>query len=249
MTSCCPTNLGPVAASGSYKFQGKEVDFGGANTYVVGCPSNKKVIVGVLDVYGLSEQIKIGADKLAQSGFTVYLPDFLDGSYLPTNAFSVNTPEIKKLRNDFISNRLPAHLHFSRLEKVLNTIKSIHGNDVQIGAYGLCWGAKLVVTYPNTSEFVGIACPHPSFPDPADANNVHVPVLFLASKDEDANVISAWEEEFKKNPAHKQSAFHTYHDMHHGFMATVADLSNDNNRKCFYEGYDKIGTFFQSLMK
>ncbi|EPY53977.1 dienelactone hydrolase family protein [Schizosaccharomyces cryophilus OY26] len=249
MSSCCPTNLGPAAASGSYTFQGKEINFGGLNTYAVGCPSNKKVLVGVLDVFGLSEQIKIGADKLAQAGYTVYLPDFFEGSALPVDAMFSRTPEDQKLCSEFYSTRISPPLHFPKLEKVLNAVKSTHGNDVQIGAYGVCWGAKVLVTYPNTSEFVGIACPHASFPDPADAKNVHVPVLFLSSKDEDASIISAWEEEFKKNPAYKQSAFHTYSDMHHGFMAARADLSNDNNRKCFYEGYEKISTFFQSLMK
>ncbi|EPX72452.1 dienelactone hydrolase [Schizosaccharomyces octosporus yFS286] len=225
------------------------MDFGGLRTYAVGCPSNKKVLVGIMDVFGFSEQIKIGADKLAQSGFTVYLPDFFDGAALPVNAFSVDTPEMQKIRNDFFTNHLPSHLHYPKLEKVLNAIKSTHGNDVQIGTYGLCWGAKILLTYANNSEFVGIACPHPSFPDPADAKNVHVPVLFLSSKDEDANIINAWEEEFKKDPAYKQSSFQTYHDMHHGFMAARADLSNDNNRKCFFEGYEKMNTFFQSLMK
>ncbi|EPY50091.1 dienelactone hydrolase family protein [Schizosaccharomyces cryophilus OY26] len=249
MASCCPTNIGAVPPSGKYTFQGKEINFGGLNTYAVGSISNKKVILSVLDVFGLSEQIKIGADKLAQAGFTVYLPDFFKGSPLPVESYPPITSEQKKVCSEFFSTRVSPADHLPNLEKVLDAIKSTHGNDVQIGALGYCWGAKLLVTYPHTSEFVNIACCHAAFIDPADARNVHVPVFFLSSKDEDANIIDGFEEEFKNNPAYKQSSFQTYHDMHHGFMSGRADLSNENNKKRYDEGYEKLIAFFQFLMK
>ncbi|CAB10809.1 Dienelactone hydrolase family protein [Schizosaccharomyces pombe] len=249
MASCCPTSRGAAASNKSYTFKGKEIEnFGGLTTYVVGSTSNTRVLIGFMDIFGLSDQIKEGADKLADDGFTVYLPDFLEGKPLPVTALPPKTPEDQKLCNDFFSTRISPNLHWPKLAKVVEAVRANHGPNVTIGTYGFCWGAKVLVTYPATIDFVGIASCHPSFPDSADAANVHCPVLFLCSKDEDAKIIKEWEEAFKTNPAYAKSSFETFSDMFHGWMAARADLSNPEQRKRFDEGYQKVSSFFQSLM-
>ncbi|EEB07937.1 dienelactone hydrolase [Schizosaccharomyces japonicus yFS275] len=248
MASCCPTNLGAQPPNEDHVPQGKIVpDIGGLTTYVSGPATGKRVVLMFEDIFGLSSQLKEGADLLGSHGFTAYAPDFLRGHALPLDSYPPVTPEHKKLVDEFMTKRISPSLYWVLVEQFLGTIRSIHGDDVKIGIVGYCWGAKVLTTHPFKGVS-GVAMAHPSFLDPLDARNVLAPVYMIATSDEDKNAVEGFKREFASSPFHSQSHFEVFDDMHHGFMAARADLTNPANRSRFDEGYRKFIGFFETVL-
>ncbi|KAL2316502.1 Dienelactone hydrolase family protein [Schizosaccharomyces pombe] len=244
---CCPTKTDAAPTNRNYELQGEMLkDVGGMQTYFTGKRSSKVVLIGFMDVFGLSKQIKEGADQLENQELAVYLPDFLNGETATLEMIDPKTIEQKEARNNFMQ-KLSSPLHWPKLTTVIENIEKIHGQDVKIGAYGFCWGAKVLITYPNRKRFLGIGCAHPAFLDPVDAENVYIPVCFLCSKDEDPEVIDAWKKNFGNSPNFSKSYFETFDEMHHGWMSARANLSDPENRKYFDLGYQIFSKFFKGL--
>lgn len=85
---------------------------------------------------------------------------------------------------------------------LLKVRESLGGSDFghfeKFAVVGYCWGAKIaVLNCMADSKFDVAVMLHPSALDAADAPKITVPVCMLASKDEDASVVKAFEEALK----------------------------------------------------
>lgn len=109
------------------------------------------------------------------------------------------------------------------------------------GVLGMCWGAKVVSFLSQSpSAFDAAAEVHPAMVDSADADKVTIPLIMLASKDEDAEAVRAFEEHLKV-PKHVE----TFGDQVHGWMAARADLEDERVREEYVRGYTTVLDFFR----
>jgi dienelactone hydrolase len=76
--------------------------------------------------------------------------------------------------------------------------------------------------------------------DSADAKGIPIPVLILASKDEDANELK----EFQRLLTVKNRV-ETFGDQSHGWMAARADLNDPIVKSEYARGYAILLEFFQ----
>lgn len=79
--------------------------------------------------------------------------------------------------------------------------------------------------------------------DPNDAPNIAVPMCVLASGDEDADAVKAFEKALKV-----PSQVHTFGDQVHGFMAARGDLKDEKVRTEYQRGYQVLLDFFQKYL-
>jgi len=216
----------------------------GLKTYRTGSPDAKAAIILIYDVFGITPQIKQGADLLAAGDkFQVFIPDFLKGQYVKTAWFGPNvTPEHNAEKAAYFG---PGGIGSppgvgDLLVKVAEELKSSFGI-TKLGVVGYCWGSKVIAL--KTKEgtpFAAAAHVHPSMMSVEDdAPNIVVPTAILASKDEDPATIKAYVEALKV-PKFSE----TYADAPHGWMTTRADLSQEKARKDFHTGYQTVSNWF-----
>lgn len=107
--------------------------------------------------------------------------------------------------------------------------------------YQYCWGGKvaaLATSNPDEKLFDIAAVAHPAMVDPAEADGISVPYLLLASGEEDAKTIGAFEGRLKV--PHRVE---TFADQVHGWMAARADLSDEHVKAEYVRGYQIVIDF------
>lgn len=97
-----------------------------------------------------------------------------------------------------------------------------------------------LVTSSDSNPFKAGAECHPAMVDPKDAENVKVPLIVLASKDEPADAVKQFEETLKV-PKHVE----VFSDQIHGWMAARSDLEDNRVKEEYARGYKAVLTFFQ----
>lgn len=114
-----------------------------------GDSSAKSAIFIVYDIFGLSPQIKQGADILAHAKsdrpIQVFMPDWFDGKPASTGIFPPDTPEKKKQLDAFFSG--PAK-PTTTLEKIPGVLKALNEKVPGIEKWailGHCWGGKVTI--------------------------------------------------------------------------------------------------------
>jgi dienelactone hydrolase len=80
---------------------------------------------------------------------------------------------------------------------------------------------------------------HPAMVDSSDAKSIPIPVLILASKDEDANEVA----KFQKLLTVKNRV-EIFGDQSHGWMAARADLNDPRVKSEYARGYAILLDFF-----
>lgn len=75
--------------------------------------------------------------------------------------------------------------------------------------------------------------------DPADAEDVKIPTMLLASKDEPVDDVKKFEDTLKV-PKHVE----TFKDQIHGWMAARSDLEDPRVREEYERGYKTVLEFF-----
>ncbi|XP_078149174.1 endo-1,3;1,4-beta-D-glucanase-like isoform X3 [Carex rostrata] len=168
-SQCCdnPPTLDPVYGKGTV------VDnFGGLKTYISGTfDSSKPAIVLVSDVFGFdAPNLRALADKLAESGFYVAVPDFFYGDPMP---------------QDF--SQFPAwkqkHGPAKGFEDAKLVIQALKEKGVSaIGAAGFCWGAKVVVELAKSDDIKAAVLLHPSLVTVDDIKEVKIPISVLGAE-------------------------------------------------------------------
>ncbi|CAD6574671.1 MAG: hypothetical protein TREMPRED_001196 [Tremellales sp. Tagirdzhanova-0007] len=236
--ACC--TLPPVQAE--YSPKGSYSDVGGLNSYVVGPENAESAILYIYDVFGFSPQVLQGADMLASQGFRVIMPDVVKGKTMTPEMFAP-TEEAQKQKAAYFSAFPGAIATQSKpVAEVVKAIKS--SSQSKLGMLGMCWGYKVGITTEAAGEFSAIATAHPSFPQPSDAEIIHVPLLLLPSSDEDMSTIHAIHDGVEaKNPG--KNFLKQYSDCGHGFAAARADLKNPKQAEAFHQAYTEIADFFK----
>lgn len=245
--ACC--NIPPIVSKG-YEHKGKYETIGGLNTYVTGPADAKKAIFMIFDIFGFYPQTIQGADILANSDehnkYLVLMPDITEGNPADISWYPPDTEEKqKKLGNFFQTTGLPPKC----AESVPGLVKAMGEKYPSIekwGMLGFCWGGKIVsltVSTPSNPFVVAAEC-HPAMVDSKDAAQIKIPLIMIASKDEDA-------EEVKKFEANLTGEKHveTFNDQIHGFMAARSNLEDEGVKKEYERGYKTLIQFFGKHLK
>ncbi|KAK1398985.1 Endo-1,31,4-beta-D-glucanase [Heracleum sosnowskyi] len=166
---CCsnPPNLSSTSGSGSV------IELAGLKTYVSGSSTSKPAILLVSDVYGYeSPTLRKLADKVANAGFYVVVPDFMHGEpYDPNN---VEKP---------LSVWLNMHNTDRGFEDAKPVIAALKSQGITtFGAAGFCWGAKVVVELTKSAYIQAAVLLHPSLTTLDDMKEVKVPMAILGAE-------------------------------------------------------------------
>jgi len=243
--ACCTRP--PISAT--YTEQGQYVEIAGFKTYKTGPSASKNAIILIYDVFGLNPQILQGADLLAYGKdgkqFQVFIPDILPEKANPSWFEPDATPEDKAAMGKMFApggsgnaDVLKASVH-----KVVEEIKA-QGTIEKFAVVGYCWGAKIVsLSAVEGSVFTVAGEVHPSAMEPIDGEAITVPIIVLASGEEDAEVIKQFGEKLKV-----PKFIDFYPDSPHGWMTTRADLSDEKSRADFEKGYEAVLSFFVEHM-
>ncbi|KAF2666192.1 hypothetical protein BT63DRAFT_458558 [Microthyrium microscopicum] len=239
--ACC--TLPPVQAE--YTSKGSFETVAGLKTYKTGPADATTAVILIYDVFGITPQIQQGADMLAASGkhpFQVLIPDFLKGEYAQGSWFGPNAGEEGKkaigkyFGPDGVGN---PGVVTGLLKKVVEEIKGA-GTVTKFGAVGYCWGAKIVsINLTEGTAFSVAAEVHPSMMTPEDGSKIVKPIIVLASKDEDAEIVKAFGANLKV-----PNVVDFYNESPHGWMTTRADLKDEKMAANFAKGYQAVSDFF-----
>lgn len=154
----CPDGALPLSYNApEYVGKGKEINLGGANTYVTGDPSWKSSVIVMHDVFGPKRRDhRALCDGLAAGGHYVVMPDFFEGGSIEPYYAAKKVPEGKQWLKKFgwahcspILDLVHAHLREQGIERT--------------GSIGFCWGAWAVAKACQDPSKVqaGVWC-HPS---------------------------------------------------------------------------------------
>ena len=160
------------------------------------------------------------------------MPDFFAGG-MPRDLESKPTEERMQKFQEFTAEGNVGHAPtvIAAINSVAASIGSKYPSVQKIGAFGMCYGGKVLIQaaiQPGTA-IQASAQGHPSRLSAEDAKGLKTPHLILASKDESAEDVSA----FDKVQKPLGSETHTYPTMHHGWMGARAKLDDDDNAKEF----------------
>ncbi|KAF2755448.1 hypothetical protein EJ05DRAFT_101723 [Pseudovirgaria hyperparasitica] len=241
--ACCA--LAPVTP-GAYTPKGTYEDMAGMKTYTTGPRDASLAVVFVYDAFGFTSQTLQGADLIAAAlPARVFMPDLLDGG-MDRALFPADTPAKQKLVGDMFGPTGKGDLTrcASHVASMPAQIRASEPDIASIVALGLCWGGKVVVLASNNDStrsgtaggFVASAQAHPSRLAEGDARGLRMPHLVMASRDEDAVDVRAFEA--VDRPA--GSVVCTYPDMRHGWMGSRAELDSEEGRDGFRRGYEQF---------
>ncbi|OAA59395.1 Dienelactone hydrolase [Cordyceps fumosorosea ARSEF 2679] len=228
----------------------------GLPTYISRPPSgtaSRGIVVIIPDAFGWEfGNNRLLADNYARKGgFTVYLPDFMNGHAAPLRmfdhgrAFSTSPSILTKMYHLFwaVLDVIPFFYHcnpwstFPVVKGFFSQLRKDEGATQPVGAAGFCWGGKHVVLLTHGHELDGRPLldagftAHPSMLSiPGDLAKIRRPVSFaLAAKDDQISPAKAAQlksiVEALPEPA-KGEAF-VIERTGHGF-AVRADLAEDD---------------------
>ncbi|PFH59395.1 hypothetical protein XA68_12425 [Ophiocordyceps unilateralis] len=238
--ACC--NIPPVVSKG-YKPQGSYVEVGGYKSYVTGPADAEKAIVVIYDIFGYFDQTVQGADILAYGAnqqYRVFIPDWFRGKPCPIEWYPPDNDEKKKKLGEFFGSYPPPNIA-AHIPAYVGAIKEKNPSVSKLGIVGYCWGGKVVALSIKAANnpFSVAASLHPAMVDPADAEGISIPMMLLASKDEQPEAVQKFEGALKG-----PKLVETFSDQIHGWMAARADLSDDRVKEEYKRGYKTVLTFF-----
>lgn len=241
--ACC--NVPPVVSSG-YEKKGTFEELGGLKTYVTGPEDATKGIIDIYDIFGYFDQTLQGADILAagceSQKYRVFMPDWFKGEPAAIEWYPPTDEEKQQKLGAWFSNWNPAETA-AKVPEYLKAVQEKNPGIKSWGIIGYCWGGKIVclTTSSDSNPFAAGASIHPAMVDPADAKGVKVPLVMLASKEEDAAQVSAFEAALSSSvPKHVE----TFSDQVHGWMSARADLEDARVKEEFARGYKTVLDFF-----
>ncbi|XP_078149172.1 endo-1,3;1,4-beta-D-glucanase-like isoform X1 [Carex rostrata] len=154
--------------------KGTVVDnFGGLKTYISGSfDSSKPAILLVSDIFGFeAPNLRALADKLAESGYYVVVPDFFYGDPMSPNDTSQFQTWLKR------------HGTAKGFEDAKLVIQALKEKCVSaIGAAGFCWGGKVAVELAKSYDIKAAVLLHPALVTVDDIKEVKIPISILAAE-------------------------------------------------------------------
>lgn len=241
MPNCCPTDLKPVTSD----YERKAVSY-----YLAGIENaaagKKKGIIIVTDIWGLHPNAYQLADVLAAAGFIVAVPDFFAEkgawsltNYPPKDGF--DGAEWMEFQGRLV-NFEKHHVVLAAARDVLTKLGA-----EKVGAIGMCWGGKVMMSSTPKNILDAFVAPHPSFFDENDGKDVKIPVLVLPSKDEDEKVMAAVAANLQQSNA--KSGQKRYDALNHGFLGarggvpTAADYGDAETKAQAQDALDTAIAF------
>ncbi|TVY85488.1 putative AIM2 family protein, partial [Lachnellula suecica] len=173
----CKT-IPPVIAEG-YENKGSWIELAGLKT----CTS----------LYLLTLQ---GADALSAAlDCLVIVPDFFKGGKMEEEWMTKPTESNKPLKEEFFKFAMDFKNFAPVLDEVVEKGKAKWGSVEAWGAYGLCWGGKVVaLTSGASTPFKASGQVHPARLETEDAKKITIPHIVLASNGEDEKIVNEYKE-------------------------------------------------------
>jgi dienelactone hydrolase len=259
--ACC--SIPPIVSKG-YQAKGEYKTIGGLKTCtfpvllrlqsnninpdVTGPANASKALLYIYDIFGYFDQSIQGADILATSdkdnNYQVFIPDFFEGSPADISWYPPDTDEKgQKLGNFFQTTGAPP----ASAARIPGLIKAFNDHNPSIkswGVVGFCWGGKIVsLTSGKDTLYKAAAECHPAMVDPAEAENISIPLAMLASKDEPEKDVRAFEGKLKG-----EKHVEIFGDQIHGWMAARADLGDERVKGEYERGYRTLLEFFARFL-
>lgn len=204
-----------------------------------------KAILFIFDIFGYFDQTLQGADILAHSDkkneYLVFMPDFFDGKPADLAWMPPDTPEKQQALGGFFQAQGAPPAAVGKIPGIVKAIGDQYPQIKKWGGLGFCWGGKVIsVTCSMDSSLfsAGAQC-HPAMVDPSEAPGIKIPMLMIASGDEDADTVRAFESGLS---VPKQ--VERYDDQIHGFMTARGDLSSERVKAEYERGYKTVLQFF-----
>ncbi|KAL3457207.1 Alpha/Beta hydrolase protein [Aspergillus heterothallicus] len=251
MTCEACRTIPPVIAEG-YTPKGESSVIGGLgfSTYITGPRTATSALLAIYDIFGNSPQATQGADILATRLNTlVLIPDFFGGDGAKAEWFPTDAEQRHGLLMDFVARKANWTEAAKRFPEILSAYETVFPSVKRWGAYGLCWGGKVLALasgQDNGSGLRGTVQVHPGLMDKADAGKLTIPHAILASKEEPADVVQAYKESIV---AREPGGFvGTYESMWHGWMGARADLKGEESAREYIRGYEQIAGFFEKYL-
>lgn len=149
---------------------------GGVPSYIAQGNTTEKAILICTDIFGYElPNVRLIADKLASAaGFTVYVPDILQGDAVNPDAFDRSKfGEWRARHGD--DQTMPA------VRGVIEDLKAKHGV-TKLAVLGYCFGGRYaaLATAEGLTTAYGVA--HPSFVSVADFQELKAPGMFLCAE-------------------------------------------------------------------
>ncbi|ESW22400.1 hypothetical protein PHAVU_005G150700 [Phaseolus vulgaris] len=145
----------------------------GVNSYVSGSPLAILTIVLISDIFGFEPPLlrKI-ADKVANHGYFVVVPDFFHGE--PYNAENASRP---------LNSWLKDHNSTKGIETAKPIIEALKRKGASaVGVAGFCWGARTATKLGITKLVEASVILHPSSVTVDEIRGVEVPIAILAAE-------------------------------------------------------------------
>lgn len=184
-TCCVKGNLHEGETTGSTK------ELYGVQTYVAGESNGpERAIVIFSDVFGLGlKNNLLIADRLADAGYTVYLPDLFEGDCLAPEVLSETSFDA-----DAFNKWVAAHTPEVVTKIALGFITQLRSSypEAFIGTIGHCYGARFAMQFLGESGIATAgAVAHPSYVTEEEFALVRNPLLISAAETDPAYLVEA----------------------------------------------------------
>lgn len=184
---------------------------------MTGPPDAKKAIFWFFDIFGFYPQRIQGVDILASSASNPYLviiPDFFEGNPAKLEWYPPVRDDQFASLGKFLKSSGDLEKVYPRIPKITEEVQKKYTAIEKWGAVGFCWGGKVVCVSSGTDTlFTASAQSSPSWVDPEDAAKVKIPMMILASKDEEPVMMERFEAALNVKKVVKRS------DQVHGYMS------------------------------
>lgn len=163
------------------------------------------------------------------------MPDVFEGGF-SLESEQLSMEERMKMFGEFVAEGKPGYAPkcIAAINSTAAAIKTHYPSVQKVGAFGMCYGGKMVILASNQADSAidAGAQAHPARLSADDAKALRVPHLILASNGETEEDVAA----FDKVEKPKGSETHRYANMHHGWMGARAKLNEEENAREFKRG-------------
>lgn len=199
--------------------------------------------MSIYDIFGFFPQTLQGADIIAHSDkehpYQVFVPDFFDGNPADISWYPPTDEDKKSKLGKWFEGAAPPK-HLPKVPGLVDAAEKTNSNIKSWGIIGFCWGGKMTsLIAGKDTKFKAAVQTSPAMVDAADAENVKIPMMMLASKEEPADDVKKYDEKLNVT-----KHVETFNDQVHGFMSARADLNDPKGKQEYERGYKLTMQFF-----